>query len=666
MCELSLLKIKKEKIEILNQMSIYTIEDLYHYYPYRYSILEETSLECEKCTIEVTLLTSPKVFFHGRLSRLSFTCLYAQQEIKATIFNRHFLSKNMHIGMKLTIIGKYDASKKSFTCSDLYIKPLDQCLGITPVYSLKDGITTKMLQGYIKKAITYQKLEDDIPEEFHQKYKLLHKQQSIINIHFPETQDDIKQAIRYLKYREFFTFQLSMYYTTSQVSKSVGIQKEFSHKKIQSFIENLSFSLTTDQQTAVNDIIEDLESSKTMYRFVQGDVGSGKTVVATVGIYANYLAGYQGAFMAPTEVLATQLYYSLEKMFVPYGLNIELLTGSQTIKQKEAIYQRLQEGEIDVLVGTHALFQEKVIYKNLGFIVTDEQHRFGVKQRKALKEKGKQVDFLIMSATPIPRTLAISFYGEMDVSTIETMPQGRKEIKTSVVSSPSMKPILPEIDEYLQDGGQCYVVCPLVDKSDAIECRDVQSIYEGMVSYFKGRYTIGLLHGKMNDVQKQKVMDSFKENKIHILVSTTVIEVGIDVKNANRIIIYNAERFGLSQLHQLRGRVGRGDQQGYCYLLSTSNSEASKERLTFLETCHNGFEISKYDLSLRGPGDMLGSRQSGLPSFSLGDLSKDMVILELARKDVVSYFDGASEDERWIKLLQKIIKQLEKNNKYID
>ncbi|WP_249029881.1 ATP-dependent DNA helicase RecG [Tannockella kyphosi] len=666
MDELKLLKIRQDKIDILHQMGIQTIEDLYLYYPYRYAILEATPLTQEKCTIEAILLEKPQTYFHSRVSRLFFTVLYEEQRIKVTLFNRHFLAKSMVEGMKITLTGKYDARKASLVASDIYLKPIDQCSAITPIYSLKEGINAKMLQSYIKKAMQYQMIEEDIPVSCVQKYRLLSKYEAIYKIHFPEVQEDIRQAIRYLKYREFFYFQLTMQYTTSQITKTKGISKEYDIHKLQSFIKDLSFELTGDQLEAVEDILKDLQSDKTMYRFLQGDVGSGKTIVATIGIYANYLAGFQGAFMAPTEVLAAQLYDSLCHTFKNKGLQVELLVGSHTAKQKEDIYQRLLNGQIDVLVGTHALFQEKVVYQNLGFIVTDEQHRFGVKQRKALKDKGVQVDFLIMSATPIPRTLAISFYGDMDVSTIETMPQGRKEIITKVVASTSMKPILTEIDEYLQKGGQCYVVCPLIDKSEAIECRDVQSIYDGMVSYFKDRYQIGLLHGKIQDSQKNEIMDKFKNNEIRILVSTTVIEVGIDVKNANRIVIYNAERFGLSQLHQLRGRVGRGKEQGYCYLLSTSSQELSKERLSFLETCHNGFEISKYDLSLRGPGDMLGNRQSGLPSFSLGDLSKDMVILELARKDVVDFFERNSQDSRWLLLLEKIRKQLEKNNQYID
>ena len=403
-----------------------------------------------------------------------------------------------------------------------------------------------------------------------------------------------------------------------------------------------------------------------MYRFVQGDVGSGKTVVGAIGLYANYLAGYQGAMMAPTEILATQHYRSLIKLFKKIDINIALLTGHLSNKEKQRIYNDLENGTIDIVVGTHALFQEKVIYQKLGLVITDEQHRFGVNQRKALKEKGKQVDFMVMSATPIPRTLAISIYGDMDVSTIKTMPSGRKPVITEVFKTHSMKPILNRLKEYLASGGQCYVVCPLVEESEAIDSRDATGIYNGMKAYFKEQYQIGLLHGKMDDETKDQIMAAFKANEIQILVSTTVIEVGVDVSNANWIVIYNAERFGLSQIHQLRGRVGRSDQQGYCFLLSNASSQEALERLEFLRNCHDGFEVSYYDLKLRGPGDILGNQQSGLPVFSVGNIFEDANILEISRKDALELLESKSNDLIYLKLIKEIEEQLINNNKYID
>ena len=336
------------------------------------------------------------------------------------------------------------------------------------------------------------------------------------------------------------------------------------------------------------------------------------------------------------------------------------------MKNKESLYQRIANGEIDIIVGTHALFQKKVSYANLGFVITDEQHRFGVEQRKALKNKGNQVDFLIMSATPIPRTLAISMYGDMDVSTIKTMPTGRIPVITKYIKSSSMKPILKALKDYLQSGGQCYVICPLVEESDAIEAKSASQIAMAMKSYFKDSYQVGLLHGQMKDDEKEAVMQSFQKNDLQILVSTTVVEVGVDVKNANMMVIYNAERFGMSQLHQLRGRIGRGDQQAYCYLMSSSTSKEAIERLKYLEKSHDGFEISTYDLQLRGPGEVLGNRQSGLPTFLVADVLKDFNILAIARDDAIKLIDDYDHQKGYQQLISRIQENLKENNEYVD
>jgi ATP-dependent DNA helicase RecG len=663
------LKISTNRIALLHAMGIHSIMQLIHTYPYRYEVLEETPLLHEqKVTIEATLLDMPKVFYTGRVSRMTFQVKHQQVALKIMVFNRHYLKKNMHPGMTMTISGKYNERTQSISASDVRLKPLCEVAGITPVYSLKDGITQKSFQGYIKKACAYykDKIEDNIPAVLLIKHGLIHKELALELCHFPKTQEDIKQALRHLKYEEFLKFQLTMLYIKLSRNIEMGIPKRFDEHKVESFVNKLAFVLTPDQQTTYQDILKDLASDKMMYRFVQGDVGSGKTIVGAIALYANYLAGYQSAFMAPTEILASQHYQSLKTIFKDVDINITLLTGHLTQKEKREIYAKLEIGEIDIVVGTHALFQEKVIYHKLGFVITDEQHRFGVNQRKALKDKGKQVDFLVMTATPIPRTLAISLYGDMDVSTIKTMPKGRKKIQTEYISSSSMKPILPTVKDYLSSGGQCYVICPLVEESESLDSRNATSIYQGMQSYFKETYKVGLLHGKMPAEEKESVMEAFKNNQIQILVSTTVIEVGVDVMNANMMIIYNAERFGLSQLHQLRGRVGRGEQQGYCYLLSKSNSPEAKERLTFLKDCHDGFELSAFDLKLRGPGDVLGSKQSGLPVFLVADIFKDFNILEVARKDAFELLHNASNDLAYLRIIEEIESHLIKNNQYID
>lgn len=663
------LKINENRIKLLNTMNIYSIRDLVLHFPYRYESIEETPLiDNEKVVIEGVLIDEPKVFFKGRLSRLSFQVLYHQEVYKVTLFNRHFLKKNMVKEMPLTIIGKYNSKTKSITASDLLLKPLSEASGITPIYSLKEGITQKSFQGYVKKALTFYSghIQDEVPSALLIKHHLIHKELALNLIHFPSNNQDVKEALRYLKYEEFLRFQLTMQYIKLSRKDNLGIKKEFDINKLNEFIQQLPFKLTLDQQKAIDEVINDLQKEIMMYRFVQGDVGSGKTVVGAVGLYANYLAGYQGAMMAPTEILANQHFQSLSKLFKDTNIKIALLTGHLSNKEKQIIYTDLETGSINIVIGTHALFQEKVVYQNLGLVITDEQHRFGVNQRKALKEKGKQVDFMVMSATPIPRTLAISLYGDMDVSIIKTMPSGRKPVITEVYKTHSMKPILARLKEYLASGGQCYVVCPLVEESEVIDSRDATSIYQGMKAYFKEQYQIGLLHGKMDDETKDTIMAAFKANEIQILVSTTVIEVGVDVSNANWIVIYNAERFGLSQIHQLRGRVGRGDQQGYCFLLSNSSNDEAINRLEFLQDCHDGFEVSFYDLKQRGPGDILGNQQSGLPVFMVGDIFEDANILEVSRKDALELLESKSNDQIYLKLIKEIEEQLINNNKYID
>lgn len=666
---LEVLKINKNRIQLLNQMSFYTVKDLIQHYPYRFEEILETPLRDEqKAIIEAILIDDPKIFFKGRLSRLSFRCDYQGKIISVIIFNRHFLKKNMKVGMSLTIIGKYNQKRNSITASDIKLKSIKEIEGITPVYSLKEGITQKSFQGYVKKALQFYKghIANIIPDYLCEKYHLINREDAFFKIHFPQNRSDVIASLRYLKYEEFFRFQLTMQYIKMNRTQNVGISKLIDKEKVNQFIDRLPFSLTADQQNVVEDILLDLSSHKLMYRFVQGDVGSGKTVVGAIGLYANYLAGYQGAMMAPTEILAMQHYQSLTKLLKRTGVKVVLLTGKLSVKEKKEIYQQIESGEVDIIIGTHALFQDKLNYHRLGLVITDEQHRFGVEQRKALKDKGEKVDFLIMTATPIPRTLAISLFGDMDVSTIATLPGGRKEIKTKFIKSISMKPILNDLKKYLAGGGQCYVVCPLVNESEAIKGRNAVDISKAMADYFQGQYRVGLIHGQMNDEEKNQIMSDFQDNKIQILVSTTVIEVGVDVANANMMIIYNAERFGLSQLHQLRGRVGRSNQQGYCYLLSEASQEEQKERLEFLETHHNGFEVSEYDLKLRGPGDLLGNKQSGLPTFMIGDIFKDFHILETTRKDAYEALKYHLDDQKIITLLEEIKNNLLKNNEYID
>lgn len=667
--DIQLLKTTEKRYEILSQMNIYTLEDIVYHYPYRYDIIEETypTQDNDVIITEAKIISPIKIFFKGRISRMSFDVEdHYHHHYHVTIFNRHFLKQYLKLDTTITIIGK--CQKDKITASDIKVKPLKELYGIHPVYSIKDGLTQKSFQQYVKKSLKLLKgqIESIVPEEFVIKHQLVHKDIALENIHFPMTQQDIKQSLKYLKYEEFLKFQLTMQFIKKQREKEIGIKKFFDVHQLQKFILSLPFQLTKDQQMATKEIIEDLQNPQMMYRFLQGDVGSGKTVVSSIALYANYLSGYQGALMAPTEILARQHYQTLLSFFQNADVKIELLIGSLTAKQKDDVYERLSVGDIDIVVGTHALFQKKVNYHNLGFVITDEQHRFGVEQRKALKNKGNQVDFLIMSATPIPRTLAISMYGDMDVSTIKTMPVGRLPVISQYIQSSSMKPILKHLKDYLKQGGQCYVICPLVEDSDNLEAKSASQIAMAMQDYFKGYYRVGLLHGQMKDEEKDKVMASFAKNDIQILVSTTVVEVGVDVKNANMIVIYNAERFGMSQLHQLRGRVGRGHQQAYCYFMSPATNKEAIERLKYMESHTDGFDISMYDLQVRGPGEVLGNRQSGLPTFLIADIFKDFNILEIARRDALYILDQYQKGLAYQDFVHQIEENLKNNNEYID
>ncbi len=669
MGDIQLLKTTPKRYDILKSMHITSLNDLINYYPYRYDVFEETypSLEDDRIIIEAKVVSPTRLFFKGKMSRMSFSVEDRHHTIyQVTIFNRHFLRQYLKLDTVVTIVGK--CLKQRITATDIKIKPLSEIQGIQGVYSLKEGLTQKSFQNYVKKALTIKKRQigSFVPEEYIIKHQLIHKETALWNIHFPNSQEDIKQALRYLKYEEFLRFQLTMQYIRQQRSQETGIAKTFDVQKLQNFILSLPFSLTKDQQISTKEIIADLKRPRMMYRFLQGDVGSGKTVVSSIALYANFLAGYQGALMAPTEILASQHYQTLISFFKDTEVRVALLTGSLSLKDKEMIYEQIARGDIDIIVGTHALFQKKVNYHHLGFVITDEQHRFGVEQRKALKNKGNQVDFLIMSATPIPRTLAISLYGDMDVSTIKTMPTGRLPVITRYISSSSMKPILAHLKEYLAKGGQCYVICPLVEESEAIDAKSALQIAEAMQKYFQQTYRVGLLHGQMKDEEKERVMEEFQNNEIQILVSTTVVEVGVDVKNANMMVIYNAERFGMSQLHQLRGRVGRGNQQAYCYLMSSMKNKEVVERLKYLQECHDGFEISMYDLKMRGPGEVLGRKQSGLPTFLVADVFKDFPILSVAREDAMEIVGEENHCKDYQYLLAEIQENLKENNEYVD
>ena len=634
--ELNIIKgIGDKTITLLNKLNIYTIDDLVNYYPFRYEILEKTDLNSDRVVIDGVVETSPLfIRLRGKLDKMSFRVRLDDRICNVVIFNRGFLRNNIKINTTITIIGKYDIKHNTITASDIKFGSISSLPKITPVYHTVSKITSKQINNYILKVIDDIKVTDIIPSILLDKYKLIPKSEAIREIHRPDDMHLLKNAINHIKYEELFLFMLKMNELKRNRVKVIGIKKEVDKNNVLEFINNLPFKLTDDQLKVVDEIYNDLTSNIVMNRLVQGDVGSGKTIVSFIAIYINYLAGYQSALMAPTELLACQHYLNIKNIFKDYDIKVELLTGKT--KNKKKLLEDLKNNKIDVLIGTHALIEDSVVFNNLGLVITDEQHRFGVNQRSNLKNKGINPDILYMSATPIPRTYALTIYGDMDVSSIKTMPSGRVPVKTYLKKNSEIKEVLTMMYEELKNKHQIYVIAPLIEESDKIDLENVYELEEKFNKAFKGIYKVGVLHGKMTKDEKDNVMESFKNNDIQILISTTVIEVGIDIPNATMMVIFDSYRFGLSQLHQLRGRVGRNSLQSYCILIS----DYEKERLDILTLTTDGFKISEEDFRLRGSGDLFGIRQSGDMSFRLADIKKDYNILIKAKEDANYILDN--------------------------
>lgn len=634
--DLKQLKISDKKIAILYQMKIDSAHDLLLHYPFRYEENIVLPLEAwvvgERVCFEAMIISRARVTRYGyKRSATRFKVLYEGVELDITLFNRPWVNA-FQIENMITIFGKYEGNYK-VTCMNYNSQPLQEQLGMIPVYNVKDGITQKEMRKFIKSALQSCTILDFISDDLREKYRLLHRKEALLQIHYPSDKKMLKDSLRTLKYEEFLKFQLQMQYMKTLNTSKTGLSKHFDQERVSQFIEALPYQLTKGQKQACVEILEDLKATHIMYRLIQGDVGCGKTVVAAICMYASVLANTQAAMMAPTEILAKQHYHNLKKMFAHTNMHISILYSSMKSKEKNAVLQALHNGEIDIIVGTHALFQEDVVYHNLGLVVADEQHRFGVEQRRKLLEKGHKVDFLLMSATPIPRTLAVSLYGDMDVSTIETLPAGRKSIQTIYIKEDSLRSVLMDILKMIDEGTQCYIVAPAIENNEEYSMRNVFDLYKSMNDVLGKKYRLSLLHGKMSSEEKDTIMQDFLDHQYDILITTTVIEVGVDVKNANIMIIYDAHRFGMSQIHQLRGRVGRGSEQGFCYLVSGTKDKEAQSRLQICANTNDGFAIAAADLSLRGPGDLLGVRQSGISSFLLGDIIKDSAILETAKQD---------------------------------
>ncbi len=664
-------KLTPKQIEIFSLMRIEDNRDLLSYYPFRYDQIESKPYseweEKEKVVFEGRLVTKPvNIRFGGSRVMTRFQIESEEACLEATIFNRPWMNK-IALGTKMTIFAKVEGKNK-ITVLQYNLKPLAEQLGIQPVYPLRYKLTQKIIQQAIRKTLIASAgiIEEDIPEKYRRKYKLCSKEWAYHWIHFPQSKEEVKQALRMLKYEEFLKFHVAIQLLRKQnleLNQREG--KRFEFDDVFKLANALPFHLTSDQFRVTHEVLEDLQKDGVMYRLVQGDVGCGKTVVAALALYGCCLSGHQGALLAPTEILAKQHIKSLRDILKTTTLKIEVLYSALSLSKKKEILQQLKDGEIDILVGTHAIIQEEVEFQNLGLAVADEQHRFGVGQRKKLLEKGNKVDFMLMSATPIPRTLANTLYGDMDISTIETMPVGRKKVQTKLIKENSFRKVLKNIQAQLESGHQMYVVCSAISESEGYDFRNVEQVYENLVKNFGTKFSIGQLHGKMSSDEKELIMNEFSKGKIQILVTTTVIEVGVNVINATTMIIYDAHRFGLSQLHQLRGRVQRGTRQGNCYLLTDSKDPLSLERLEVLVQESNGFEISRQDLRLRGPGDILGTRQSGLPAFLLGNLVEDTAIIEVAKADAIEILNECYEKDNK-QLIEKMIELNDKTSIVMD
>lgn len=650
-------------IETLKNININNIEDLVYYYPYRHEIVRLNDIKEAKdkdnvvieCIVDSVPLTRR---FRANMTSLTFRAMSSKKMIAVMIFNRAFLKSQIRPGSIVTVIGKYDALKNTVIASDIKFERL-QTGSIIPVYHLTTGLTSKALKKYIDEALTkFDNYIDYVPDYLNERYNLISKKSAVNMIHNPKNEDEVKKALIKLKYEELFQFMFKINYLKEVNKESkIGYLRNVDPEDVNEFIRSLPFELTADQDTAIEEIYKDMTSSKRMNRMLQGDVGSGKTIVSVIAAYINYLGKYQTALMAPTEVLAYQHYESIKNILAGTNIRVDILSGSMKKKEKDEVVEKLKDGKIDFIIGTHALLSDNVVFKNLGLVITDEQHRFGVNQRASLKNKGLLPDVLYMSATPIPRTFALTIYGDMDISNIKTKPKGRKEIKTIIKSEKELVQVYDMMKNEIDNHHQVYIVSPLIEDSEVIDLTTVNEIKRNIELYFNKTVKSAILHGKLSKTDKDKIMDDFKNGKIDVLISTTVIEVGIDVKNATMIIIYDAERFGLATLHQLRGRVGRNEYDCTCILIG----DESCERLKVLCESNDGFYITEKDYEMRGEGDLFGVKQSGDMSFKIANLHEDMKILLQARDDSKEFFNQNKDNNfENYKEYAKIINELTK------
>lgn len=662
-----------KRADSLASLGIQTIEDLLTYYPFRYEDIQERNLneilDQEKVTLK-GLVVSPPVMsrFGYKKNRLQFRMMQDHAVFNVSFFNQPYLKDKVILSEEIAVYGKWDAKRKSL--NGMKILGSQAVYDFSPIYHVNKSIRQTTLVDLIRRGFEEygDLIEENLPNGLVEKYRLLDRPTAVKSMHFPKNHEENHQAKRRIVFEEFFLFQMRLQgLKKSEKAETNGIEILYDIQRLKQFIQKLPFELTDAQKRVTNEICRDLRSPQHMQRLLQGDVGSGKTIVAAIALYAAVTAGFQGALMVPTEILAQQHMESLLQLFDAQEVKLALLTGSTKAKERRELLELLEQGEIDIVVGTHALIQEGVEFQHLGLVITDEQHRFGVNQRKVLREKGWRPDVLFMTATPIPRTLAITAYGEMDVSVIDELPAGRIPIETRWVRTPQLNSVLDWTWKELAKGHQMYVICPLIEESEALDVKNAVEIYEKLSALFAPQYEVGLLHGKMKNQEKEAIMETFKENKMQILVSTTVIEVGVNVPNATVMLIMDADRFGLAQLHQLRGRVGRGSDASYCVLVANPKNELGIERMKIMTETNNGFILSEKDLELRGPGEVFGFRQSGLPQFAIADLVTDSNILEVARDEAQKLWQ--LKDWQLLPEYQHLVRSLDlenQDNRYFD
>ncbi len=656
----------------LQELGIFTLHDLVMTFPYRHEDfrlknLAETAHN-ERVTVEGRVESEPSLLFLGKnKSRLQVRLLAGQHLIKAVFFNQAYLKNKLTPGSIITVTGKWDRGRQVINVSTYKDGPkTEDQQDFEPVYSLRGLLNQRIFRKFMRLALDELngQMEDILPESIRRAYKLPDMIEALEGIHFPGDAEHSKNARRRFVYEELLIFQLKMQ-AIKKVRKeqNVGNEIHFNNEKVKQLIGSLPYELTDAQKRVVNEICRDLLEPHRMNRLLQGDVGSGKTVVAAICLYAVITAGYQGALMAPTEILAEQHAASLDQWLSPLGVRIALLTGSTKAKARRVVLENLAAGNIDLLIGTHALIQPDVTFNRLGLVITDEQHRFGVEQRRVLKDKGENPDVLFMTATPIPRTLAITAFGEMDISVIDQMPAGRKAIDTHWMKQEQLPKLIVRLKRELEQGRQAYIICPLIEESEKLDVQNAVDVYNMMAHELGGQYPVGLMHGRLHPDEKDQVMREFTDGQIKVLVSTTVVEVGVNVPNATFMIIFDAERFGLAQLHQLRGRVGRGEHQSYCILLADPKSEEGKERMISMTETNDGFVLAEKDLELRGPGDFFGRKQSGLPEFKMADLVHDYRALNTAKADAERLLES---EEFWQSVEMEGLREILEKSKALD